>query len=83
MRRVFVLLVLLLLVGCSDNNKSELNVLNWSSYIPDEVIYDFEEKYNIDVNYSTYSSNEELLAKGGFYEKLYNSQFEECVDEAE
>ena len=28
-------------------------------------------------------THEELLAKGGFYEKLYNSQFEECVDEAE
>lgn len=26
-------------------------------------------------------SHEELLAKGGFYEKLYNSQFEECNDE--
>lgn len=26
-------------------------------------------------------SHEELLAKGGFYEKLYNSQFEECEDE--
>ena len=28
-------------------------------------------------------THEELLAKGGFYEKLYNSQFEECIDEAE
>ena len=26
-------------------------------------------------------SHEELLAKGGFYEKLYNSQFEECEDD--
>ncbi len=26
-------------------------------------------------------THEELLAKGGFYEKLYNSQFEECADE--
>ena len=26
-------------------------------------------------------THEELLAKGGFYEKLYNSQFEECNDE--
>ena len=28
-------------------------------------------------------THEELLAKGGFYEKLYNSQFEECIDEVE
>ena len=26
-------------------------------------------------------THEELLSKGGFYEKLYNSQFEECEDE--
>ena len=26
-------------------------------------------------------THEELLAKSGFYEKLYNSQFEECIDE--
>ena len=26
-------------------------------------------------------THEELLKKGGFYEKLYNSQFEECNDE--
>ena len=28
-------------------------------------------------------THEELLEKGGFYEKLYNSQFEECEDEIE
>lgn len=28
-------------------------------------------------------THEELLAKGGFYEKLYDSQFEECIDEVE
>ena len=28
-------------------------------------------------------THEELLSKGGFYEKLYNSQFEDCIDEVE
>lgn len=28
-------------------------------------------------------THEELLAKGGLYEKLYNSQFEDCIDEIE
>ena len=28
-------------------------------------------------------THKELLAKGGFYEKLYNSQFEDCIDEVE
>ena len=40
-----------------------LNVLNWTSYIPSEIIKDFEAESGIKVNYGTYSSNEELLAK--------------------
>ena len=28
-------------------------------------------------------THQELLDKGGFYEKLYNSQFEDCIDEVE
>lgn len=46
-------------------NKSdyELNVFNWSEYLPQSVIDKFQETYNIKVNYSTFSSNEEMLAK--------------------
>lgn len=40
-----------------------LNVFNWSEYLPQSVIDKFEENYNIKVNYSTFSSNEEMLAK--------------------
>lgn len=40
-----------------------LNVFNWSEYLPQSVIDKFEETYNIKVNYSTFSSNEEMLAK--------------------
>lgn len=40
-----------------------LNVFNWSEYLPESVIKEFEDKYNIKVNYTTYSSNEEMLAK--------------------
>lgn len=43
--------------------KEELNIFNWSEYIPQSVIDKFEEEYNIKVNYSTFSSNEEMLAK--------------------
>lgn len=41
----------------------ELNVFNWSEYLPQAVIEKFEKKYNVKVNYTTYSSNEEMLAK--------------------
>ncbi|WP_238882399.1 extracellular solute-binding protein [Clostridium sp. YIM B02551] len=43
--------------------KRELNVFNWSEYLPQSVIDKFEERYNCKVNYSTFSSNEEMLAK--------------------
>ena len=40
-----------------------LNVFNWSEYLPQSVIDKFEQVYNVKVNYSTFSSNEEMLAK--------------------
>lgn len=57
-----------------------LNVLNWTSYIPDDVISDFEKESGIKVNYSTYSSNEELLAKissaaPGTYDVIFPSDY--------
>ena len=64
-KKVIILIIILLLTGCNKNEyiNGEVNVLNWSSYIPQDVIEDFEKEYKIKVNYGTYSSNEELLAK--------------------
>ena len=79
---IFVILILFLLSGCSNHGKEQqiVNVLNWSAYIPDEVIRDFEKEYNIKVNYGTYSSNEELLAKitnskEGTYDLIFPSDY--------
>ena len=76
------LFLILILTGCSSKNYSNgnLNVLNWSSYIPDSIIKDFEQEYNIKVNYGTYSSNEELLAKitsskEGTYDLIFPSDY--------
>ncbi|MFA6939543.1 MAG: extracellular solute-binding protein [Clostridiaceae bacterium] len=44
-------------------DRTVLNVFNWSEYLPQSVIDKFEENYNVKVNYSTFSSNEEMLAK--------------------
>ena len=76
---LFIILVLFLVTGCSKVDNS-INVLNWSSYIPDEVIMDFERNTGIKVNYSTYSSNEELLAKiasakEGTYDLIFPSDY--------
>ena len=78
---VLVLFILILCTGCINNNSvRKVNILNWSSYIPDEVILDFEKEYGIEVNYSTYSSNEELLAKvssakSGTYDLIFPSDY--------
>jgi spermidine/putrescine-binding protein len=40
-----------------------LNLYAWSDYIPQQLLDDFTAQYGIKVNYDTYSSNEEMLAK--------------------
>jgi len=41
----------------------ELNVFIWSNYLPDNVIADFESRYQAKINIELYDSNEALLAK--------------------
>jgi len=55
------------LVGCGED-KPVLNVYNWGDYIDPEVIEQFEEEYNVKVNYDTFATNEDMyvtIAKGG------------------
>lgn len=83
MKKVLLVLLFFLIIstGCGNrSNVGEINVLNWSSYIPSEVILAFENETGIKVNYSTYSSNEELLAKvssakGGTYDLVFPSDY--------
>jgi len=41
----------------------ELNLYAWSEYVPQELLDAFAKEYKVKVNYDTYASNEELLAK--------------------
>ncbi len=41
----------------------ELNLYGWSEYVPQELLDAFAKEYKVKVNYDTYASNEELLAK--------------------
>jgi len=82
MKKYLILILFLLLCsGCGNNkNNDVVNILNWSSYIPNKVILNFEQETGIDVNYSTYSSNEELLAKissakSGTYDLIFPSDY--------
>ncbi len=53
-------------VGCSSSSEPEqqvLNIYSWADNFDLDVIKDFEQKYNVKVNYDVYGSNEEMLAK--------------------
>jgi spermidine/putrescine transport system substrate-binding protein/spermidine/putrescine transport system permease protein len=58
------LLVLFAIGGQSHKAKGgELNVFIWSNYLPDNVIAEFERRYDAKLNIELYDSNEALLAK--------------------
>ena len=40
-----------------------LNVYNWGEYIDKSVLTSFEKEYGVKVNYSLFSSNEEMYVK--------------------
>jgi len=42
---------------------TEFNLYAWSEYVPQQLLDDFTANTGIKVNYDTYSSNEEMLAK--------------------
>ncbi len=54
--------VLLLGLG-SAVRSAELNLFAWSEYVPQAVIDGFTKETGIEVNYETYASGEEMLAK--------------------
>lgn len=53
----------LLLSSVAAHATEVLNVYNWSDYMPDDVIQQFEKETGIVINYSTYDSNETMYAK--------------------
>lgn len=64
-----VLLMSVFLAGCGKSSsgggsgKEVVNIMNWSEYLPEHLIKQFEEETGIKVNYSEISSNEEMMAK--------------------
>ena len=79
-------LVLTSLSGCGSSGSSdagkngELNLFVWTEYLPDSVVEKFEKESGIKVNVSTFSSNEDMLAKvkaekAGAYDILNPSDY--------
>jgi spermidine/putrescine transport system substrate-binding protein len=53
-----------LLGGCAKQEAGKkLFVYNWTYYIPDQVLKDFEAKFGVKLVYDVYASNEEMFAK--------------------
>ena len=55
-----------------------LNVYNWGEYIDKQVIANFEKEFNVRVNYSLFSSNEEMYTKllsGAAYDVIIPSDY--------
>ncbi len=74
-----LLLAVVLLTACQQDERVVLNVYNWGDYIDESVIQEFEEKYNIRVNYDTFSTNEDMYVKikagGADYDVLFPSDY--------
>ncbi|MEP7326669.1 MAG: spermidine/putrescine ABC transporter substrate-binding protein [Gemmatimonadota bacterium] len=43
--------------------EKELNIYNWSDYIAEDTVPNFEKEFGVKVTYDTYESNEEMVAK--------------------
>ena len=71
MKRNLVLLLTAVLtfaaVGCGqakeEANAGELNIYTWQGYVPPDIVTRFQEETGITINYSYFSTNEEMLAK--------------------
>lgn len=80
-------LAVMSLTGCGSKatesataDQGELNIFVWTEYLPDSVVEKFEKETGIKVNVSTYSSNEDMLAKvksetAGAYDLLVPSDY--------
>lgn len=51
-----------LLLSCG-SGKPKLFIYNWTYYMPDDVLRDFEKQYNVEIVYDMYPSNEDMFTK--------------------
>lgn len=74
------IMAIAVLAGCSGSSgKTTLNVYNWGDYIDKEVLREFENEFDVKINYEEYANNEEMLAKlragGTAYDVVFPSDY--------
>ena len=80
---VLISILSLISTGCNDKTNNDgtcttLNVYNWGEYIGENVLNNFENEYNVKVNYSLFDSNEIMytqLLGGNNYDILVPSEY--------
>ena len=85
MKKVFFIILIMyvsiFLVACAGNNSRDtVNLYTWEGYVPADVIEKFTAETGIKVNYTNFSSNEEMFAKlkavnGGEYDVIIASDY--------
>ncbi len=58
---IFIFLILFTLTSCGGKG-CDLLILNWGDYIAEDIVLNFEEKYNVDVKVVTTDSNEQMYS---------------------
>ena len=71
-------LMVVSLSGCGEKSTT-LTVFNWFDYIDEDVIKMFEQETGIKVNYTNFTTNEEMFAKlekgSGSYDVIFPSDY--------
>lgn len=67
-----------LLSGCG-SSKETLNIYSWADNFDEEVLEQFEQEFDVKINYDVFANNEDLLAKikagGGGYDLIQPSDY--------
>ncbi|MBQ2897455.1 MAG: spermidine/putrescine ABC transporter substrate-binding protein [Clostridia bacterium] len=67
MKKVLSLILLVILTvcfsSCSSNEKEVICLFTWEGYVPLDIIEKFTKETGIEVNYTNFSTNEEMYAK--------------------
>lgn len=76
---VLLSMIAVFAVGCASDDKPTINVYNWGDYIDSDVLRDFEDEFDIKVNYSMYETNEDMYIKlkqgGSSYDVVIPSDY--------